>query len=109
MRFHVSCQDRLLGLRYLEEVIGEIVDIPGFPEGSCAVHAVINAGPQAPFYAVSHIASGWRIAAGDSIDFAIRLAQETVAKTTPEQREKVLNMAMEVRRKIEISTEVGNG
>jgi len=108
MRFHISCKDPLSGLSYLEEVIGDVVDIPGFPVGSCAVHALVNAG-DAPLYAVSHIESGWRVAGGDSIDFAIRLAREIVAKVSPEKRAAVLKMAMEVRREIQISTEVGNG
>lgn len=105
MRFHISCKHPILGHKYLEEVIGEIVDIPGFPDGSCAVHAIVNQGQQAPFYAVSHIESGWRVAGGDSIDFAIRLARETVAKVSVEKREAVLKMAMDVRRQIESQAE----
>ncbi|MGO4154377.1 hypothetical protein [Cupriavidus sp. YAF13] len=79
MRFHIACFSPLEGKSYLEEVIGDLVEIEGMPENSCAVHALVNKGPEEPFYAVSHIESGHRVAGGDSIDLAILQARETVA------------------------------
>lgn len=85
----------------LIEVIGDIVDIPGMPPDSCAVHALVNL-PAAPFYAVSHIDSGWRVAGGDSIEFAIQQAREVVARVGPETVATALKNAIAVRRKIEL-------
>lgn len=102
MRFHISLMNRYSGESYLVEVIGDIVDVPGMPPKSCAVHALVNAGADAPLYAVSHIESGWRVAGGDSIDFAILRAQEVVSKVDPERRDAVLKRAIAVRREIEI-------
>jgi hypothetical protein len=101
MRFHITCRNSLLDLPYLEEVIGDVIDIPGMPPNSCAVHAVVNAGPTAPLYAVSHIESGKRVAGGDSIDFAIRLAREGVAKMAPDVVAQTLREAIAFRRQVE--------
>lgn len=101
MRFHISFMNRDTGETYLVEAIGDMVDIPGMPPESCAVHALVNAGADAPLYAVSHIESGWRVAGGDSIDFAIQRAHEIVSKVDPHERDAVLKRAMAARRKLE--------
>ncbi|WP_116383064.1 hypothetical protein [Cupriavidus taiwanensis] len=101
MRFHISFMNRDTGESYLVEAIGDTVDIPGMPPESCAVHALVNAGADAPLYAVSHIESGWRVAGGDSIDFAIQRAREIVARVDAEKRNATLEMAVKMRRKIE--------
>lgn len=102
MRFYISLMNRYSGERYLVEAIGDIVDVPGMPPQSCAVHALVNAGADAPLYAVSHVESGWRVAGGDSIDYAILRAQEVVSKVDPERRDAVLKRAIAARREIEI-------
>jgi len=101
MRFHITCGDRAGGTAWLEEVIGDIIDIPGMPVDSCAVHAMVNTGPYSPLYAVSHIESGQRVAAGDSIDFAIRLARERAASVDPVKRDAGLKKAIAFRRQLE--------
>lgn len=107
MRFHISCRDQDSDTSYLVEVIGEIVDIPGMPPNSCAVHALVNFGPTTPLYAASHIESGKRVAGGDSIEFAIRLAREGMAEKDPDVVAATLQAAIEHRRKIELT--LGHG
>lgn len=98
MRFHITLLDQTSGNARLEEVIGEVVDIPGMPADSCAVHAIVSLGP---LYAVSHIESGYRIAAGDDIDLAISLARERAANVDPAKRDAYLNKAITFRRQLE--------
>lgn len=104
MRFHITLCDRDTNRAYLKEVIGDIVEVPGMPPGSCAVHALVNSDPSSPLYAVSHIASGWRVAAGDSIDFAIRMACDRAAKVDPAKRDAGLQRALTFRRRLERNT-----
>ncbi|WP_020201898.1 hypothetical protein [Cupriavidus sp. WS] len=99
MRFHIVCVSQFTNTPYLEEVIGHTIEIPGMPASSCAVHALVNNGA-GPVYAVSHVESGWRVAAGDSIDSAIRLARDRVAATNPAVRDAGLKKAIALRRKL---------
>jgi hypothetical protein len=74
-----------------EEVIGDPVEIEQAPNEVFAVHRVhVGADPRGPLWAVSHVETGMRIAGGDSIDFAIRLAREAFARKTPEEIAKAL-------------------
>lgn len=99
MRFHIICMSRLTLTPYLVEVIGDIVEIPGMPADSCAVHALVNNGASSA-YAVSHIESGQQLATADTIDSAIRLARDRVAATAPRTLNAGLKKAIALRRKL---------
>lgn len=104
MRFHISMMNPDTLDQYLVEVIGDVVDIPGMPANSCAVHALVNMREDQPLYAVSHIESGWRVGGGDSIEYAIERAKAIVSKVDPGARDKRLAEALEVRRAIELAS-----
>jgi len=71
-----------------EEVIGEEVLIEQAPSEKFAVHrAHVGAMEHEPIWAVTHVATGLRVAGGDSIDFAIELARQKFASKTAEEIE----------------------
>lgn len=90
MRFFIA------GEVCLEEVIGEPVMFPEIPGEVFAVHRP-HIGEPDPlcYWFVSHVATGARVGMGDSIDFAIEVAQRSIASRPTEEIRKALATARE--------------
>lgn len=99
MRFLIACTTGL------EEVIGEPVVIEQCPDEVFAVHrSAIGEPSSMPYYRVSHVETGLAVGAGDSIDFAIRIARETFAEKTAEEIAKRLKKGRQHRKSMERGT-----
>lgn len=80
MRFLIAGSD------YREEVIGEPLVIEQAPEETFAVHRThIGAPSTMPYWTVTHVETGFAASHGDTIDFAIKQAQDRFAAKTPEE------------------------
>lgn len=83
----------------LAKTIGEPVDIPGMPAGSCAVHGALHG----KGFTVSHIESGHQIAWGPTIVQAIESAKGRVevAALSPDEMAAGIREAVRIRQEAE--------
>jgi hypothetical protein len=90
MRFFIA------GEICLEEVIGEPVTFPQIPDEVFAVHRP-HIGEPDPlcYWYVSHVETGAKVGMGDSIDFAIEVAQRAIASKTADEIKAALETARE--------------
>ncbi|HZZ04612.1 hypothetical protein [Paraburkholderia sp.] len=83
MKLRMLCRDS--DGPYAVEVEGDPVNLPNMPDGAFAVHPNPFAGDfEQPLFCVSHIATGGKMAGGDSIDFAVSLARKKAKLVSPE-------------------------
>lgn len=88
MRFFIA------GEICLEEVIGEPVEFPEIPGEVFAVHRP-HLGEPDPlcYWYVSHVETGAKVGMGDSIDFAIEVAQRAISSKTQDEIREALQTA----------------
>jgi hypothetical protein len=88
MRFFIA------GEICLEEVIGEPVEFAQMPGELFAVHRP-HLGEPDPlcYWYVSHVETGAKVGMGDSIDFAIEVAQRAIASKTADEIKAALESA----------------
>jgi len=92
MRFLVT------GDVFLEEVSGNEVVIEAIRGERFAVHRPhVSAYELDPLWVVSHVETGMRVGGGDSIEAAVRAAEENCAGSSPEEIERALASARERR------------
>jgi hypothetical protein len=107
IRAEQTMQFWVTGDVFLEEVSGDEVIIEAMRGERFALHRPHSSAYELdPLWLVSHVETGMRVGGGDSIEAALRAAEENCAGRSPEEIELALTHARERRAKADASKPV---